>query len=139
MIYYPLSVLVMVGIQDVLVISTSNDLPNFGRLLGDGSRCGIKLSYKVQPKPEGLAQAFVLGEEFIVGEPCTLILGDNIFYGNGLRCVLKNAVDLTRRVNPLFSDIMLMILNAMASSSLMRTRKLSASRRNLDALRAIML
>lgn len=94
MIYYPLSVLMMAGIQDILIISTPDDLPNFERLLGDGSRYGIKLSYKVQQKPEGLAQAFVLGEEFIGGEPCALILGDNIFYGNGLRCVLKDAVDL---------------------------------------------
>lgn len=96
MIYYPLSVLMMAGIRDILIISTPKDLPNFQRLLGDGSNYGIKLSYKVQPKPEGLAQAFTLGEEFIVGEPCALVLGDNIFYGNGLRRVLKEAVDLAQ-------------------------------------------
>ncbi|MDF7640339.1 glucose-1-phosphate thymidylyltransferase RfbA [Bifidobacterium sp. ESL0784] len=96
MIYYPLSVLMMAGIRDILIISTPDDLPNFERLLGNGSNFGIKLSYKVQPKPEGLAQAFTLGEGFIAGEPCALVLGDNIFYGNGLRHVLKEAVDLAQ-------------------------------------------
>ena len=92
MVYYPLSVLMMAGIRDILVISTPKDLPNFERLLGDGSRYGVRLSYKVQPSPDGLAQAFLLGEEFIAGGPCALVLGDNIFYGNGLGRVLRGAV-----------------------------------------------
>ncbi|KAA8829365.1 glucose-1-phosphate thymidylyltransferase [Bifidobacterium tissieri] len=92
MIYYPLSVLMMAGIRDILVISTPHDLPNFERLLGDGSRYGVHLSYKVQSSPDGLAQAFILGEEFIGGEPCALVLGDNIFYGNGLGRTLRAAV-----------------------------------------------
>lgn len=91
MIYYPLSVLMLAGIRDILIISTEADLPNFQRLLGDGSAYGLKLSYKVQPSPDGLAQAFLLGEEFIGNEPCALILGDNIFYGNGLSLKLKAA------------------------------------------------
>ncbi|AFR22723.1 glucose-1-phosphate thymidylyltransferase RfbA [Lactobacillus helveticus] len=91
MIYYPLSTLMLAGINDILVISTPADTPRFKELLGDGSEFGVKLSYKVQPSPDGLAQAFTLGKDFINGEPCAMILGDNIFYGNGFTELLKNA------------------------------------------------
>ncbi len=91
MVFYPLSTLMLAGIKDVLIISTPTDIPNFERLLGDGSQFGIHLSYMVQPSPDGLAQAFLLGEEFIGGDPCCMILGDNIFYGNGLTEKLQEA------------------------------------------------
>lgn len=91
MIFYPLSTLMLAGIKDILIISTPNDLPNFERLLGDGSQYGIQLSYKVQPSPDGLAQAFILGEEFIGQEACAMVLGDNIFYGNGFGTLLRTA------------------------------------------------
>lgn len=92
MIYYPLSVLMLAGIKDILIISTPHDLPNFKQLLGDGKQLGIKLSYKEQPSPDGLAQAFILGEEFIGNDDVCLVLGDNIFYGAGLQKMLKEAV-----------------------------------------------
>jgi len=95
MIYYPLSTLMLAGIQDILIISTPQDLPNFEKLLGDGSQFGIHLSYKVQPSPDGLAQAFILGEEFIGHDQCAMILGDNIFYGSGFSKILQAAVSAT--------------------------------------------
>jgi len=91
MIYYPLSVLMLAGIQDILIISTPEDLPNFEKLLGDGSEIGLQLSYKEQPSPDGLAQAFVIGEEFIGTDDVCLVLGDNIFYGVGFSGMLQNA------------------------------------------------
>ena len=91
MIYYPLSTLMLAGIDDILIISTPTDLPNFERLLGDGSQYGIKLSYKVQPSPDGLAQAFTLGKDFIGDDCCAMILGDNIFYGSGFGAMLAKA------------------------------------------------
>ena len=95
MIFYPLSTLMLAGIKDILIISTPRDLPNFEKLLGDGSEYGIKLSYKIQEQPNGLAEAFIIGEEFIGEDSVAMILGDNIFYGNGLSSNLKKAVDFT--------------------------------------------
>ena len=94
MIYYPLSTLMLAGIKDILIISTPEDTPRFEQLLGNGSQFGLKLSYSVQPSPDGLAQAFIIGENFIGNEPCAMVLGDNIFYGNGFSKVLMKAVNM---------------------------------------------
>ena len=102
MIFYPLSTLMLAGIKDILIISTPRDLPNFEKLLGDGSEYGIKLSYKIQEQPNGLAEAFIIGEEFIGKDSVAMILGDNIFYGNGLSSNLKKAVDFTENGSAVF-------------------------------------
>lgn len=103
MIYYPLSTFMLAGIQEILIISTPQDLPNFQRLLGDGNQFGLKLSYLPQPHPGGLAQAFLLGEEYIAGERCAMILGDNIFYGANLGQILLEAAGITEKGATIFS------------------------------------
>ena len=97
MIYYPLSVLMLAGIRDILIISTPEDLPNFKRLLSDGSQIGMNFSYAKQEKPNGIAEAFIIGEKFIENESVCLILGDNIFYGSGFTKILKNSVEIVEK------------------------------------------
>lgn len=99
MVYYPLSVLMLAGIKEVLIISTPDDLPGFRRLLGDGAQLGMKLSYRVQPRPEGLAQAFILGADFIGNDNVSLILGDNIFYGQGFTAMMLKAVETAEKLS----------------------------------------
>lgn len=102
MVYYPISVLMLAGIKDILIISTPQDIPNFEKLLGDGSQFGVNFSYKVQPSPDGLAQAFILGEEFIGNDSVAMVLGDNIFYGSGFSKSLKEAA---KRANEGFATV----------------------------------
>lgn len=99
MIYYPLSILMLAGIRDILIISTPDDTPKFANLFGDGSRLGLNLTYEVQKSPDGLAQAFIIGRNFIKTDTCCMILGDNIFYGNGLKAALNKAVENANKGN----------------------------------------
>ena len=110
MIYYPLSVLMLAGIREVLIISTPDDIDGFKRLLGDGSELGIDISYAVQPSPDGLAQAFIIGEEFIGDSNVCLVLGDNIFYGQGFTPLLHQAVNRQKKKNLLNLDLTMLSL-----------------------------
>ena len=139
MIYYPLSTLMMAGIRDILIISTPEDTPRFENLLGDGSQFGIQLSYAVQPSPDGLAQAFLIGEEFIGDDACALVLGDNIFYGNGLGKKLAYATEMRKREEQRSSDSTLKTQSGSVLSNLTRTIKYYPWKRNPRTPRAITL
>ena len=138
MIFYPLSTLMLAGIREILIISTPQDIPNFQRLLGDGSQFGLSLSYCVQPRPEGLAQAFTLGREFIGDEPCAMILGDNIFYGNGFGTILRRAVKTAEEGRATIFGYYVTIPSDSVWWSLTKTAGASPSRRSPNTPRATM-
>ena len=131
MIFYPLSVLMLAGIRDILIISTPVDLPNFKKLLGNGKEIGIKLSYKEQPSPDGLAQAFLIGEQFIGNDDVCLVLGDNIFYGSGFSGMLEMPEKIFQKVSPLYLDIMLKTLSDLELLRMIKRVMLFQLKKNL--------
>lgn len=134
MIYYPMSVLMNAGIRDILIISTPQDTPRFEDLLGDGHQFGVSLTYAVQPSPDGLAQAFIIGADFIGDDTVAMVLGDNIFAGHGLKSVLKLLLRMRRPERVLlYSAIMLMIRNVLVLLSLTRTARLFLLKKSLKS------